>query len=575
MPETTGEIVENQINPDKIGFLAPVDENNNPLIPIFVKGLDGKTMTAQVTKNAFIFEIMEQVAQKTGIPVLDQRLQFGGKQLDSSLRLTDYALQKENTLHLSARLQGGIGEHKVISDFIAAKIKHSNVNGLKDKNSRAAINFMRGNEGTQLVQSIIKGTVFKQGYEHPMMQDTCAVAIMVEEMQAGNCTEMSMWTAVQLIENTQGQWVHVAGLTGKFPIDKKLNQQDANHPLYKNYLKGLDDGLDHVLVITYPDNTPIHQMDPDKATVVDTWYDHLVCSLSDYMNSLHPYYNYEYSSDKAFKLKQNNFISQRCCQTIGQPFSDYKNVGKQLAKLKKKKVDMNVPKGPVQLSKSKYTFDITGVVNEQRSTKNLENLLVEANKQGLAAQEIATFMEDAYQKIAESTQDNVLTILYSTIENGSFDLMMEFAPVLAKASQQAIDNFCRLASPSMLKKFFNFQFFDYDDEATLSDFIDAIFANSTAQKTRVLTNLPAGQFKYYLFYSTAHFQDILSIGALKETIKTCLNHNDTTNENWTALWNKCDNNTVKAIIQSLIQLHKETGEKALITVPNDKVPVLE
>lgn len=572
MPEVT---VENQIHPDKIGFLAPVDDNGSNLLPIFVKGLDGKTMTAEVTKNAYIFEIKEQVAQKTGIPVLEQRLQFGGKQLDNKLTLVDYALQKENTLHLSLRLQGGIGEHQVISDFIAAKIKHSNVNGLKDKHSTAAINFMRGKEGTQLVKSIIKGTVFNKGYEHPLMQDTCAIATMVEEMQAGNCTEMAMWTVVQLIENTQGQYVHVVGLTGKFPIDKKLNQQDVNHPLYRNYLNGLDDGLDHVLVITYPDHTPIAQMDPDKATVVDTWYDHLVCSLTDYMDSKHPYYNYEYSSNKAFKLNQNNFVSQRACQTVGQPFSNYKNVGKQLARLKKQKVNNNVPKGPVPLVKSKYTFDTTEVVNEQRSTKNLENLLLEANKQGLVVQEISTFMEDAFQKIVESTKDHVLTLLYSTIENGNIDLLMEFAPVLAKASKEAIDNFCRLATPAMTKKFFNYQFFDYDEEATLSNFIDAIFANSTNQKERLLTNIATGQFKYYFFYSVAHFQDILGIGALKETIKTCLNHNDTTNKDWTALWDKCDNHTVKAIIQSLLQLHKETGEKALATVPNDKVPVLE
>jgi len=75
---------------------------------IFVKGIDGKTMTIGVTSSDTIFNVKEKIYDKTGIPVHDQLLQ-GSSSLpaDRDYRtLANCNIRKEATLHLGLRLLG-------------------------------------------------------------------------------------------------------------------------------------------------------------------------------------------------------------------------------------------------------------------------------------------------------------------------------------------------------------------------------------------------------------------------------------------------------------------------------------
>ena len=101
---------------------------------IFIKGMTGRTITLTVASDASIKAIKEMIWRTERTPISQQRLRYGGKQLEDGKDLDDYRITKESTLHLIARLRGGGPEpessEKSLSDDKDA-VKQDAVNNLR------------------------------------------------------------------------------------------------------------------------------------------------------------------------------------------------------------------------------------------------------------------------------------------------------------------------------------------------------------------------------------------------------------------------------------------------------------
>ena len=86
-------------------------ENDNRNIQIFVKDPNGRTISICLSAMETVESVKQQLQYKTGIPQDEQLLIFSGKPLKNGLKLSDYNIKNESTLHLHSRLYGG-GKNK-------------------------------------------------------------------------------------------------------------------------------------------------------------------------------------------------------------------------------------------------------------------------------------------------------------------------------------------------------------------------------------------------------------------------------------------------------------------------------
>lgn len=112
---------------------------------LFVKTLTGKTVSIEVEEGESIEDVKAKIAEKEGIPPEQQRLIFGGQQLQDSKTLDDYNVGDDATLHLVLRLRGGgcydnsMGYHEVNNDNTYVR---DHLSGLTDEDHEVMTAFL-------------------------------------------------------------------------------------------------------------------------------------------------------------------------------------------------------------------------------------------------------------------------------------------------------------------------------------------------------------------------------------------------------------------------------------------------
>lgn len=95
---------------------------------IFVQTLAGKTLALDVQASDSIESTKEMIQNREGIPLQQQCLIFGGKNLENGFTISEYKIPNESTFQLVLRLQGGVKKRRKRQYTKPKKNRHKHKN---------------------------------------------------------------------------------------------------------------------------------------------------------------------------------------------------------------------------------------------------------------------------------------------------------------------------------------------------------------------------------------------------------------------------------------------------------------
>ena len=155
---------------------------------LFVKTLTGKTVSIEVEEGESIEDVKAKISEKEGIPPEQQRLIFGGQQLQDAKTLDDYDVGDDATLHLVLRLRGGIlgkGSFEVDENFVKEHLKGLTDNDRVLMDTFVAQSLEGREEGSTDKEVRVRRALFRIGDVNEKICDDSPVFNMISASSRG------------------------------------------------------------------------------------------------------------------------------------------------------------------------------------------------------------------------------------------------------------------------------------------------------------------------------------------------------------------------------------------------------
>ncbi|XP_024543665.1 E3 ubiquitin-protein ligase UPL5 isoform X1 [Selaginella moellendorffii] len=249
-PSTDGDKAETVAMEVDRGVSCPSSSSH---LQFFVKTyIDGKTIVLHATASDTIESVHQQILVRTGLPLLEQRLIFGGRQLQHDQSLETCHVTNDATLHLVARMRSTALPHswQLINDLVATIRKMYGLSG--DEVSRLGSKLTQCQDSVRTgVQEFLKMTsksvpVLEHMQVFQLSGATSALVMLLLSPVESNriCAEESI--KFFLTGNDDYLPVHLHCHSAPVLLDfcKLLSKSAPSHPLYRSCRSALARLLD-------------------------------------------------------------------------------------------------------------------------------------------------------------------------------------------------------------------------------------------------------------------------------------------------------------------------------------------